>query len=152
MTKNLVAAALSVGLATGCTLTQDQVAGPQTVLSEDASRLLAALRQQLDEVAAASTLGQELRRGGDLDLRSLVGLRRDTLRDGLGPPSINCRDKPAVNMTTGERERISPCQADEDLGYSFFTWPKGTAGGGPQLLLQFDREGLCTRTLWRKAQ
>jgi hypothetical protein len=55
-------------------------------------------------------------------------------------------------MTTGERERISPCQADEDLGYSFFTWPKGTAGGGPQLLLQFDREGLCTRTLWRKAQ
>jgi hypothetical protein len=110
------------------------------------------LRQQLDEIAAASTLGQELRRRGDLGVGPLVGLRRQTLRDALGPTSINCRDKPAVNMTTGERERIAPCQTDEDLAYSFHALPKGTAGGGAVLLLRFDPDGICTRALWRKAQ
>ena len=112
--------------------------GPQLVVSEDAKRLLTTLRQRLGEIAALSKSEEGLKRGGDLDLRPLLGLARQTLRDALGPPSIDCRDKPSVNVTTGERERIAPCQADEDLAYSFYRLPKGTTGGGPELLLQFN--------------
>ena len=121
-------------------------------MSDDAKRLLATLRQRLDEIAAAPESGKGLKRGGDLDLRPLRGLQRETLRDALGPASINCRDKPAVNVTTGERVRTAPCQADEDLVYSFYRLPKGTAGGGSELLLQFDQNGICIRALWRMTQ
>jgi hypothetical protein len=152
MTGIVGASVLLLALTTGSLAVERQSAGPRTVMSEDAKRLLATLRQRLDEIAAASRSGQALKRGGDLDLRPLIGLRRETLRDGLGPTSINCRDKPIVSVTTGERVRIAPCQADEDIAYSFYRLPQGTAGGGPELLLQFDQDGICARALWRGTQ
>ena len=121
-----------------------------SAVSDDAKQLLATLRQRLDEIAAASE--SRLKPGGDLDLRPLIGLQVKTLRDALGPASINCRDKSTINVTTGERERIAPCRADDDLVYSFYRLPKGTGGGGPELLLQFDQKGICIRALWRMTQ
>ena len=152
MTRFLAASGLLVAIVAGITPVQRQAAGPQTAVSEDAKRLLVTLRQRLDEVAAASKSGEALKRGGDLDVRPLLGLRRDTLRDALGPPSINCRDEPGVNVTTGERVRIAPCQADEDLAYSFYRLPALTGGGGPELLLQFNANGICSRAVWRGTQ
>ena len=131
---------------------QRQSVGPQTVMSEDAKRLLTTLRQRLDEIATASKSVEGLKARTDLDLRPLLGLRRQTLRDALGLPSVNCRDKPAFNVTTGERGRIAPCQADDDLAYSFYRLPKLTAGGGPELLLQFNQDGTCARARWRSTQ
>jgi hypothetical protein len=120
--------------------------------SEEVKRLLAALRQRLSDIDAASKSGAGLKPENDLDVTPLIGLPKETLRNALGPTSINCAIKPAVNVTTGERMRIAPCQDDQDLAYSFYSLPAGWAGGGPELLLQFDQRGMCTRALWRNTQ
>lgn len=70
----------------------------------------------------------------------LIGLTRTDIRSGLGTPEM-C-DTPMGG----------PCSNKVDWYYSFYRLPKRWFGGGPELLLKFDEDDICTSANWEQSQ
>jgi len=124
--------------------------------TQDASALLKTLRQHLDRAALARRQGErfDIR---DLptsppDVATIVGISRQVLLDALGPSTVDCRRTPVRNSITGQLGRIAPCRLEDDLVYSFHALPKGSGGGGTELLVQFEGRATCTRAQWVRTQ
>jgi hypothetical protein len=77
--------------------------------------------------------------------RPLVGARRGEILEALGDPG--CGDwekKPGGGM----RFVPQPCAKSSRLAYAFYDLPPRWAGGGPELTLVFDDDGLCSDARW----
>ncbi|MBI5501541.1 MAG: hypothetical protein HY907_14945 [Deltaproteobacteria bacterium] len=107
------------------------------------------LRAALDD-ARSATSDQSLTTGGEQALDVLVGMTRDGIRDALGEPST-CTEVVWLDGD-GRGHPVAPCSSHADWFYSFYHLPEGWVGGGPELLLQFDAEGVCTAALWQYTQ
>jgi hypothetical protein len=152
MFKTLVVSWLLLSCAAGgAAAPPDQAAAPGPTAQE----IMKALRQRLDLVARAKDRGD----GFDVhdlsptpvDVRPLIGVSRRALLNALGSASVDCRMTPVLDPA-GRPGRIAPCQAEDDLAYSFYVLPKGWAGGGTALLLEFDGSETCSRARWVKVQ
>jgi hypothetical protein len=97
--------------------------------------LLAELSTRLDRVQTAGS-EEQVSTGGGVALEPLLGMTRSELRSALGAPH------------TCEKDRVAPCQTNDDWFYSFYHLPEGALGGGPELLLQFDQKGTCVSARW----
>jgi hypothetical protein len=100
---------------------------------------LHSLRASLDSVSAApEDKPFEASDATRSDISVLVGLSREQIQSALGrPEACNSFFMPA------------PCEHVDDWFYSFYKLPLGWVGGGQELLLQFDRGGICTSASWR---
>jgi hypothetical protein len=63
----------------------------------------------------------------------LVGINRTQLENILGVPYA-CREP-----------FTAPCKSANQAFYSLYKLARGARGGGPELLLSFDEQGVCTR-------
>jgi hypothetical protein len=114
-------------------------------MRDDQTALLRELRTRLDSLRQGVPR-EPVRRGGDLDVSPLRGLTRDQIRRALGTPE-DCG--PEVHDESGNPIVTHPCRAFGDWFYSFYRFPRGWRGGGPDLLLRFNAAGVCTTAEWR---
>ncbi len=98
----------------------------------------------------------EVGKGGDrdftspcakLDVQALVGMGRDELQSALGTPTI-CM---APDSSRGNFKNPK-CPRDWIVGWSFYTLPPHTLGGGPELMCFPGREQQCERVAWSLSQ
>jgi hypothetical protein len=71
------------------------------------------------------------------DVSLLKDMSKTDIQTALGEPNL-C-DKPA---------RPAPCINDTDWFYSYYYLPSGWNGGGPELLLEFDKDDKCRVARW----
>lgn len=102
----------------------------------DRAALLTQLRAQLAELAELE-VDEPVRRWSNVDVSPLAGMTRDELRAALGTPE-SCADIGGA-----------PCETEEDWFYAFFRLPPHARGGGPNVLLSFDADGVCTAARWQ---
>lgn len=146
-----VCAALILLVFAGCETGESPVDDDSESASErgadepDAStdNTLEILRSHLDEVERASG-DEHVSIGGETPLDPLLGKDRETIREALGEPN-RCAEYDSP-------QNVAPCETEDDWFYSFYSLPEGWSGGGPELLLQFDDDGECTRAVWRFTQ
>jgi len=69
------------------------------------------------------------------DVSALPGLNREQIKAGLGTPHLCGPD-------------WAPFAHEGDWYYSFYKLPKTWVGGGPELVLQFGRDDICTSAKW----
>lgn len=99
---------------------------------------LADLRARLDRVRAAPSDANVREVSGSERTDVLIGMTRAQVRAALGEPQI-CEDD---FFGRG-------CRTRGDWFYSFYHLPRGSRGGGPDLLLRFDGSDTCIRAEWR---
>lgn len=87
--------------------------------------------------------------GGDIPVDSLMGISRNKFVEVLGFP-IFCEKEPS-NFVLSARDKES-CFDDSKWVYSFIHLPTGWAGGGPELQLNFNKEGICIAAQWIHTQ
>jgi hypothetical protein len=121
----------------------------------DPAQLLSSLQQRLDRVALAKTRDETFDLQDEepalIDVTPLIGVSRQRLLATLGPSPIDC-PQTLSGPPTAPARRIAPCRGDDDLAYSFYALPKGWAGGGPELLLEFEHGDTCVRARWFRTQ
>lgn len=100
-------------------------------------KTLANLRKSLDLVKSAGD--EKLFEAPTYDPSRLIGLSRTQISSVLGPP------KTCDSMA-------GPCEGRDDWFYSFYKLPRNSLGGGPELLLQFGLDDLCTSARWMRTQ
>ena len=116
----------------------------KTELPTSANQTLRALRAALDAVRPSSHPS----RPPSIDVSPLVGLTRSQIRSSLGTPHVcNYPKPPAPNEVMG-----APCEHNGDWFYSFYELPRGWIGGGPELLLSFGADEVCTTAKWMMTQ
>jgi hypothetical protein len=145
-------AMMGIPIAPAMSASLQQISGSA---SSDAQTLLSSLRQHLDRVALARARNERFdmqeAEPAMLDVTSLVGVSRRLLLETLGPSRVDCRRTLSEEKPRQVR-RIAPCRAEDDLAYSFYALPKDWVGGGPALLLEFDRGDTCVRARWFRTQ
>jgi hypothetical protein len=130
----LVAGLLTV-LLTGCTW-------PDPMRhSGRAAETLKDLRASLDRVSSAPA--DKPFRESPQNASALVGLSRAEIRDHLGEPHVCDYPKLAPNEMM-----VAPCEHNGEWFYSFYKLPDNMLGGGPELLLHFGNDDLCTSAKW----
>jgi hypothetical protein len=77
------------------------------------------------------------------DITVLVGLTRSQIRASLGKPYVCDYPKLAPNEVM-----VAPCEHNGDWVYSFYRLPPTYFGGGPELLLSFGSDDVCTAAKW----
>ncbi len=124
---------------------------PETPAISEADRAsaLREMRAALDEIRAAAA-DAEVVNDRPVRVEVLVGMTRDAIRAALGAPG-GCEEDVSFDAE-GRGHPVAPCEAHEDWYYSFYHLPETWVGGGPELLLQFDANGVCTSAGWRHTQ
>ncbi len=102
-------------------------------------KLIAQLRQRLDTVAEhqRSQYPQPFEVQANDDVSLLRGLTQHEIQVALGDPQICAAGK-----------LVAPCTQAGDWFYSFYYLPAGYVGGGAELLLRFDDQGVCRSAQW----
>ena len=80
------------------------------------------------------------------NVENLTGLTKERIASALGPPSGLCWGGDG-GVLEGES-----CQEARVWQYSFYYLPPRRLGGGPELTLVFDEEGVCILSLWDYSQ
>jgi len=111
---------------------------PADAAPADPAALLAVLRQSLDRVHAAAP-EETIRLGEPQEVSGLAGATQAEIRAALGDP-----------QTCTENMQFAPCVGGDPTSwfYSFYHLETGSLGGGPELLLEFEANGRCTRARW----
>jgi hypothetical protein len=107
------------------------------------------IRASLDEIRAAAP-DAEVTNSRPLHTEVLVGMTRDAIRNALGEPNT-CEEDVAFD-SQGNGSPVAPCESHQDWFYSFYHLPEHSVGGGPELLLQFDANGVCAAARWMHTQ
>jgi len=79
----------------------------------------------------------------------LVGVPRDRILSELGDPGCGRWDE-----KTGKRPEWVrfPCAEASRIEYSIYYLPRRSLGGGPELILSFDKSGNCAAATWLHSQ
>jgi len=115
----------------------------------DPAAALRDMRAALDEIRAAAP-DAEATNSRPLRTEVLVGMTRDAIRAALGAPST-CEEDVSFDQE-GRGHPVAPCEAHQDWFYSFYHLPETWVGGGPELLLQFDANDVCSSARWMHTQ
>jgi hypothetical protein len=104
--------------------------------------VLPEMRTALDRIRRASPT-DVIQGRSDWPTDVLVGRTRREIRKSLGEPE-SCLG-PAG-------KKLAICDSTDDFLYSFFHIPEGEKGGGPVLLLHFDKKDKCRGAEWFRTQ
>jgi hypothetical protein len=109
------------------------VIAAETPLTPESAHVLQRLRASLERLSAADPRKPAEEDIGE-PLTPLVGLSRAQISVALGDPHV-CAP-PFVGPD-------NLCPHERDWYYSFHRLPEGFKGGGPELVLEFDRNDRC---------
>jgi hypothetical protein len=104
--------------------------------ADDSHELLGTLRTRRAEVARARP-EEQVDRGGDFDLKELIGLTQTDIESALGEP-----EECGTELPVGGKCRTNTWE------YVLYHLPETSLGGGTMLVLQFDIAGRCNYARW----
>jgi hypothetical protein len=79
------------------------------------------------------------------NVSALLGASREAILNGVGHPRWCHPVEPEVRFIPWSEPA---CGAAATWGYSFYRLPKGSKGGGPELVLEFGPSGAVTTAWW----
>lgn len=110
----------------------------------DPAALMAELRSNL-ELVRSSDVPSKSYPDPLPDVAGLVGLSRDSLRRGLGPPT-------ACVLVEDTVSRETECSIANQWFYAFYRLPPNTFGGGLELIVIFVADGPSASVEWLHTQ